>query len=272
MVADIARSTGAEPAPGSHMLRSPALVAAFLLSLVRCDIAVVGSQPGEMPYRTEHFRIYYDTLDLTLLEIEAIALHKESLLVHVNEYLATDFDDTIVTIISDTISWWPHAVRYGETHETLAYAREDDGHEIAHVVSFRQWGYSNNPFLVEGVAVAAEVHDGGNATRAYAKEKLSSPDDTLSAYEQQELVERILFGDFRYVTSEYKRAGAFVHYVRATFGVEALRSWYWLTAGRGRTDWDEGFSGVFGKTPHEMAGDFSRDLGGYLPEAAAGLQ
>ncbi len=251
------------------MRRSPVIAAVLFSALIRCDVSVVDSPPGEMPYRTDHFRLYYDTLDLTRLEIEAIALHKESLLVPVTEYLATAVDDTIVTIISDTISWNPHAVRYGETHETPAYARDDDGHEIAHVVSFRQWGYSRSPFLVEGVAVAAEDYDGGSATRAYAKDLLSSPSDTLSAYECRELLDGIVHGDFGYASREYERAGAFVHYVRATFGVGALRTWYYLTSTNGSSTWEDAYAEVFGTIPQQVVSDFACDLGGYLPAAGA---
>jgi hypothetical protein len=192
-----------------------------------CDIPVLVNEPTAVPYRTEHFVIYYYDCFLTPSTIENIGIIKERLLESINAYLETDYNRIIEVFITDTVEN-SYASDEEQVYERVDYVLTDDGHEMAHIVSIQEWGHPLPSFLVEGIAVAAEVRRDGSAFSRYQntikRMKKNNPDYLEIELERM----KICLERNNWYTSyeEYEQAGAFIHFLKAEFGIKKVKDWY----------------------------------------------
>lgn len=218
------------------------LYSAFIMStFISCV-----STPGEsefVTYTTRHFIIRYEDRYFTDYEIAVIGEKKERLLVNIAAALDVDFDDQITTYLFYEGEQYAY-VYNGITYESRDYVLQDDGHEIAHIVSFSKIGRSNCNFLVEGLAVSLEYRpDTYNAIEDYLTYKPSSSDkksDSLS------ITRQILENRFDYSYYSYRKAGAFLCYLSNTYGVDALKEFYSESCKIKSSELELIFSEVFG--------------------------
>jgi len=204
----------------------------FLLCvLAACSSTVLDSSPAVMPYTSPHFTIYYDTLLLSPGQIERLAWRNEHNLNRVNAYLHTSFSDRISLVISDSEvdDEAAHAHRYNEINSSLDYALVSTGHEIAHIVTFTEWGYSSNRFLLEGIAVAAQNYEHSNALLEYARhypaDRARLGIDTI----REVVFEGINSDEFESSLFHYNIAGSFVHYCIDTYTFNTFKLLYLKT-------------------------------------------
>lgn len=184
------------------------------------------STPGEsefVTYTTRHFIIHYEDRYFTEYEIAIIGEKKENLLANIAGALDVDFDDQITTYLFYEGEQYAY-VYNGITYESRDYVLQDDGHEIAHIVSFSKIGRPDCNFLVEGLAVLLEYRpDTYNAIEDYLTYKPSSSEkksDSLS------ITRQILENSFNYSYYSYRKAGAFLCYLSNTYGMDALKEFY----------------------------------------------
>jgi hypothetical protein len=190
-----------------------------------CKITVVSDDGLSSPYRSEHFHIHFEDTFLTAHELETIALRKERHLREINRYLGTDYDGVIEVVLTER-PIASRATRYERTHESVGYVLDDTGHETAHVVALSQWGRCDTDVLQEGLAVAAEVHENGrNAIDRFMK-KLDSRLDDITLDSVMSELNQDMAGEFKYTSFEYAMAGAFIEYLRETFGMSTVKRWY----------------------------------------------
>jgi hypothetical protein len=208
---------------GQRIFRAAAPLAACAALLCRCEAPAVIQAPESGMLRTAHFVIHYHEHDFSPFEIERIGVRKEKLLDSVNAYLQTSFDGVIEVCIHDSNAA-NHATVHGHTFERPAYARADNGHEIAHVVCFQEWGFARNTFMAEGVAVACEAF-GATAVQKLKSALCSGGTEAIAA-EGQAIRDALCDGAWRATSAEYLRAGAFVDFVRRHWGVARLKAWY----------------------------------------------
>lgn len=243
-----------------HHFSGPIGVVFLLAFFIQCNIPIVTSDPSEIPYQTAHFRIYYAPADFSRSEIEEVGLRKEAMLAHVNGYLGTDFDLVITTTIADTIAtsrMYPYTF---QTHEQTSYARYDNGHEMAHVVSIHEWGFSSSDFLVEGVADAAQYrsHQDAIADYAYSMNRFTNRLELLDTSINHLWLD-ITENEFTYKYSEYVRAGAFVDYLHTVYGISKLTAWWRATVTSGRTH-ESLFFTVYNDSLSRVITDFSNEV------------
>lgn len=192
-----------------------------------CDIPVVVNKPTTVPYRTKHFVIYYYDCFFTPAIIENIGIIKERLLESINAYLETDYNRVIEVFITDTVEN-SHALHVEQVYEKVDYVLTDCGHEIAHIVSIREWGYPIPKFLIEGIAVAAEVKRGGSAFLQY-QNTIKFMESFNPDYLEMDLDSmKICLEQNKWNGSlkEYEQAGAFIHYLKSEFGIKKVKDWY----------------------------------------------
>lgn len=233
----------------------------MLLSVPLCTVQVLPYDPAEYPYRTEHFIVYFDQSRFDVRYIESVAAKKERLLDHINKYLNTDYDGVMEVVITDTIDR-SHATFSERIRETSSYIREDNGHEIAHVVSLQEWGDSRCSFLTEGTAVACERHDDRrNALeryQLYARSYMHDrqlPIDSLMT----DMKRDITYG-FDYSYHEYLRAGAFFHFLKTRYGLTPLRQWYIQSIHIDKNERVAAFKAAFGLRLDEAVDTFGQTL------------
>lgn len=182
-------------------------------------------QPEEIyaSYKTERFHVYYRENDFSLQEVERIGRKKERILDRINREFEVNYDGCITAYL------YLYGIRYAysntqeEIFESRPYALSDDGHEIAHIVTVEELGYSPNSFLKEGIAVALELKmDDYNVIEEFVEyhNKYHHYIDTGSIKEQ------ILNDTFDYSYYSYLNAGAFVKYLMITVGVSEVKEFY----------------------------------------------
>lgn len=227
----------------------------------RCTLQVLPYDPGEYPYRTEHFIVYFDRSRFDTRYIESVAAKKERLLDHINAYLRTAYDGIIEVVITDTINT-SHATSTERVRETSSYIRDDNGHEIAHIVSIQEWGRTRCSFLSEGTAVACERHDDRRDAlqryRPYARSYIHDrgiPIDSLMSDMRNDIGP-----GFDYSLHEYIRAGAFFHYLKTHYGLKPLREWYIQTVHVEEESREDAFEAAFGLSLDEAIDAFGRTL------------
>lgn len=222
--------------------------ALFASIIIGCGIPVVTEESTAVPYRTEHFAIYYDPDLLSTAQIETIALRKEEHYARINDYLDADYNGVIEAFLGDTIRN-PSANMFGQIYETYSYALDfDDGHEIAHVISFEEWGYAASRALREGIAVAAQYYDTGTAFTTF-KRSFHAAGSTRSLNVESMIAElRKDFCDNPWsVTSlEYARAGAFLQFLCSEYGLDRLRTWYRSCIGKNPKSGCSNFPAAYG--------------------------
>lgn len=175
-------------------------------------------------YKTDHFDIYYRENDFSIQEIEIIAEKKERILDHINHDLEVNYSGKITAYL------YLYGVEYAfanlneEIHESRPYVMNDDGHEIAHIVTFQELGYSRNRFLKEGIAVAHEMKISNVNVIEEFVEYHNNPYvnyiDTVSIEKQ------ILNSSWDGSYHSYARAGAFLKYLKITIGLDEVKEFY----------------------------------------------
>ena len=230
----------------------------ILQALSGCNIPVVNSDPSEIPYHTKHFRIYYDPTVISPFEVEKISILKESILEHVNEYLGTSFDQVITTTISDTISANTHFYAFTfQTHEQARFAINDNGHEIAHVVSVHEWGNTTMNLLSEGVATAAQVRSYSTVIYDYSSTFWQAANRTAAVdTAMNHLYLNIVKNIFGYTYEEFIQAGAFVEFLRATYGINNVAAWWHATVNTSEDSPDAVFYSIFNDSLTNVIADF----------------
>ncbi len=227
-----------------------------------CGIPVVTEEPTAVPYRTEHFAIYYDSDILNPGQIETIARRKEDHYARINDYLDADYNGVIEAFLGDTIQN-PRANTYGQIYETYSYALDfDDGHEIAHVISFAEWGYPGIYALREGIAVASQYYDTGTAFTCF-RGLFDADKPTMGASIDSTVAElrRDFCGNQWSVTRlEYKRAGAFLQFLCSEYGLDRLRTWYRSCIGKNPKTGCSNFLTVYGFSIERAFSEFREAL------------
>ena len=195
---------------------------------------MVTEEPTAVPYRTEHFVIYYDSDFLSPAQIETVGQRKEAHYGRINDYLDANYNGVIEAFLDDKFDN-PHANTFGQIFETYSYALEwDDGHEIAHVISFEEWGYAGSRALKEGIAVAAQYYDSGNAFSVFKSRFFAdSPRARMNIDSTMKHLRENFCGNVWAATAQnYSRAGAFLQFLYSRYGLEKLRKWYRACIGR----------------------------------------
>jgi hypothetical protein len=224
-----------------------------MCTFIRCV-----STPGEsefVTYSTRHFIIHYEDRYFTDYEIAIIGEKKEHLLSNIAASLGVDFDDQITTYLFYEGEQYAY-VQNDITYESRDYALQDDGHEIAHIVSFSTIGRSNSNFLVEGLAVLLEYRIGiYNAIEDYLTYKPSSSEkksDSLS------ITRQILDDSFDYSYYSYRKAGAFLCYLSNTYGMTALKEFYSESCTLKSPELGGVFRKIFGLDLQDAENNFNR--------------
>ncbi len=200
-----------------------------LLSLVVTIITILPgcvSTPGEfeyVSYKTKHFTIYYDDRYFADHELVSFGEKKEFLLEYINSQLGVNFNNEIAVYLYYKETEYAY-VYNGVMYESRDYVLNDDGHEIAHIVSFDKLGRSKNKFLLEGLAVLLEYKtDDYNVIEEYLTYQPSRQEkksDSLSISRQ------ILENRFDYTYYSYRKAGAFLCYIRNVYGMDKVKDFY----------------------------------------------
>lgn len=199
------------------------------IGLFRCDLAIVTTEPSSYPYKTKHFIIYYDTSMLTAAQIEYIGTERERLLEHVNGYLHTTYNRTIEIFISDTLVDAGADAQINERiRENTSYSFRDKGHEIAHIISMQEWGYTGFNFLLEGVAEAASEYKNNSIINIYKGQLnfLENSQQSDLSTEMNKLVDKLSSGEWSKTSYEYDQAGAFIQFLNDTYGLPKVKQWY----------------------------------------------
>jgi hypothetical protein len=201
----------------------------LLLTIVLIIISLLPgciSSPGELEYvsyKTSHFIIYYDDRYFADHEIVSIGEKKEHLLDYINSTLDVNFNEEIAVYLYYKEKEYAY-VYNGVMYESRDYVLDDDGHEIAHIVSFDKLERSKNSFLLEGLAVMLEYKtDRYNAIEGYISyqpSKQEKKSDSLT------LARQILENRFDYTYYSYRKAGAFMCYLANVYGMEKLKEFY----------------------------------------------
>jgi hypothetical protein len=250
--------------PKTTRIPQPILLAAILLALiVRCDVTVLTEDPSDSPYRTKHFTIYSDSPYFGPDDLELVGMRKEYLLGRINEYLGTRYDRMIEVFITDT-TVNSHVHLTEQVWEHTDYVLVDDGHEIAHVVSFQEWGYCQSSIIKEGIAVAASVPVDGSSTlqrfrSTLAGARCGGADIDNDMYElRKDITNNAWDGTWW----EYMRAGAFVQFLREQFGMDAVKAWYQSCVGTSPGNAGDSFRTVFGVRLDDAIARFKTELVG----------
>jgi hypothetical protein len=200
-----------------------------LLIFVTLSILILSgciSSPGELQYvsyKTKHFVINYDDRYFADHELASIGEKKEYLLNFINSKLGVNFNEEITVYLYYKETEYAY-VYGGMMFESRDYVLNDDGHEIAHIVSFDKLGYSKNNFMVEGLAVVLEYKtDHYNVIEEYLSYKPSKQEkksDSLTISRQ------ILENRFDYSYYNYRKAGAFLCYLVNSYSMDKLKEFY----------------------------------------------
>lgn len=209
------------------------LVLSLLNFLLSGCIFSTDSTLGLAEYSSEHFQIYYDESLYSLDDIVAIAEKKERLLNRINTFLETDFDDTIsVTLVKSTNGEAPAwANTNKQIVEGYSYVVDDCGHEIVHVVTFEEIGYSKFDFFSEGFAVAVEFSFKYPDAITRFVEYRQTLDlyyelDTSWRMQYDNIYDQIIYDTFSGDYYDYIQAGAFIQYLINRYGITVVKDIY----------------------------------------------
>jgi hypothetical protein len=204
------------------------------------------SSPDEFQYvsfKTKHFIINYDDRYFADHELVTIGEKKEYLLDFINSNLGVNFNEEITVYLYYKETEYAY-VHNGIMFESRDYVLNDDGHEIAHIVSFDKLGYSNNKFLLEGLAVALEYKtDHYNVIEeylSYQPSKQEKKSDSLKISKQ------ILENRFDYSYYSYRKAGAFLCYLANVYSMSKLKEFYQASCSVSSEKLGDRFKGIFG--------------------------
>lgn len=195
-------------------------------------------------------------------DIERIGVKNECLLEHVNDYMQTGYNRIIEVIITDTISK-SYATKIERVYETPEYALDASGHEIAHIVSFQEWGYTSQSFFQEGIAVSASINpdaknslvDFKNFLRIKLKKNMVTIEEVM--YEMKRDITEDAFNKTGF---EYNRTGAFFHYLKINFGMILVKNWYLSTINSDADCNEATFLSIFKRPLDDVINDFSNEL------------
>jgi hypothetical protein len=221
------------------------------------------STPGDLgyaTYKTEHFTILYDDRYYTDKEIEVIGQKKEYLLDRINTNLGVRFNDIITAYLYYKDEQYAYAYN-GAIYESRDYVINDDGHEIAHIVTFGELGHSENKFLLEGIAVFLEYKlSEYNVIEEYlGYQPTSSERRSDSLF----IARQILENRFDYSYYSYRKAGAFLCYVSNLYGIDKLKSFYSESCKVQSADLGQVFQKIFGSALSAVESKFKKF---YFPE------
>ena len=206
------------------------LSALFVCLLLACgnpvtwqeDSSPVRDDSGVGEYRTEHFVFLYDPLYFRRDLVEANGKAKEAHLERINSEMGVDFDGIIMVRLTSELG----PTRSGEAYfnepyfisESWRYFVQDNGHEVAHIVSFATLGRPGpRRFYVEGLAAAHELDSRPKLSRLcyyfWDEEELEALLLEQGEAERSELV-------------NYALAAAFVEWLEEVFGMDAFKEFY----------------------------------------------
>lgn len=184
-------------------------------------------------FESAHFRVYYEERYYSLPEIERFAARKERLLDYVNEQLGTSFAGIIEVRCTGSDGAYVRGDDEWRAYEDRGYLLRDDGHEIAHIVSFESWGYSRNKFAVEGVAMMAELNlESANCIERLIAYRQSRDSTCLTcATSSYSIADQLMEKRWDATLDSYLQAGAFFTYLKALGGTDGIRRFYQATIG-----------------------------------------
>lgn len=172
-------------------------------------------------HRTRHFVFFYDISVYSKGEIIANGKTKEAHLDRINAELGVTFDKEImVRLISESGSTWSGQAFPREPYfiqETRDYFVEDNGHEIAHIISFEALGFPESHFFLEGLAAAHELDSEPKLSRLCGSDLDSSELFAILKTQFPEPVSSKV---------DYALAAAYVEWLEVKFGMERFRAFY----------------------------------------------
>ena len=231
------------------------------LMLLRCSVDPGDNNRFRAYLASEHFGIHFYEEDFTIYEIHTFLEKKERLLEHINGSLNVDFDGFIQVYTTESRSYANNCPGELKIFESKSYLRNDEGHEIIHVVVFDELGYSRVSFLNEGLAesIQLELHHFNAIERFadYCRNRDSTcatswPEESVSIRTQ--ILQESIFLDYY----EYQRAGAFIKYLSLEYGIEKVKDFYRKSVYRHGSDLVDEFENIFGITITEAEEDFWR--------------
>jgi len=199
------------------------LLCVFTAVTFTCDIPIVSQEPGEVPYRTDHFVIYYDPAMVSFHDIEQFCYRNEERYVQINDYLNVSYDGVIEIFLSDIT----HDTRLVHGQLQMSYYRffhPHQGQNIAQVILTQTWGYLPTGALRDGLCYAS-LFSSGTAFNSF-KMNLGSNHTKVVDWEIGCLIEDFCHEGWSGYESEYERAGAFIHYLIHSYGLKKLKKWY----------------------------------------------
>jgi hypothetical protein len=235
----------------------------YIIILLFLFILGCVSTPGDFgyaAYKTAHFNILYDDRYYTDKEIEAIGQKKEYLLESINANLGVRFNDMITAYLYYKEEQYAYAYN-GAIYESRDYVMNDDGHEIAHIVTFSELGHSENKFLLEGIAVFLEY----KLSEYNVIEEYLDYQPTSSERRSDSLVitRQILENRFDYSYYSYRKAGAFLCFLSNQYGIDKLKSFYSESCKVLSADLEQVFKKIFGSRLSVVENNFKKF---YFPE------
>lgn len=173
-------------------------------------------------YRTGHFVYLYDTKWFRENQIIANGKSKEAHLERICRELKVSFHKEIMVRLTSTLG----RTHTGEAYlnepyfitESLDYFHQDNGHEIAHIVSFEALGKPDRRrFFLEGVAAAHELDSEPKLHRLCGHH--------LDSWEMESFLESNTEST-RSADVDYDVAAAFVEWLELEFGMERFKTFY----------------------------------------------
>lgn len=173
-------------------------------------------------YRTPHFVFLYDTAVYRREEVIANGKVKEAHLKRITGELEVSFDkEIVVRLVSDLGETWAGLAHPTEPYfieETRSYFLSDNGHEVAHIVSFEALGKAARyRFFVEGLAAAHELDDRPKWARlcnaSFRWISIPVVLDEMTLAQRSESV-------------DYALAAAYVEWLETEFGMERFKDFY----------------------------------------------
>jgi hypothetical protein len=213
-------------------------------------------------YEIDHFIIYYRETEFSLQEVQRIGHKKERLLDYINRSCGLDYQGTIAAYLYLYSDEYAYANTEEEIYESRRYVMTDPGHEIVHIVTFEELGYSYSGFFKEGIAVSFELDfENYNAIEHYVRycRHIDSVDaETATFYKTDMTISRQLGADdFDYSYYSYKRAGAFVKYLIFTFGIDKVKEFYTTSVYNPSSSRPGDFEKIFGAPIEAIEGRFT---------------
>jgi hypothetical protein len=209
--------------------------------LLGCKATVIG--PDYACYHSPHFDIYFQESQYHLSQMPGIAERKERLLCFIDSALEVSFEGVIKTYLTSGSlnNYGGQASHTGVVWESRLYVLGDDGHEIVHVVAFKELGYISNRFILEGFAMAFELTFENPIERFAVLCNTDNLNPTLSI----SIADQVLNNDFAYIYQNYCRAGAFIYYLKELYGLNRIKQFY-AAAADSEVSLGTSFTSIFG--------------------------